>query len=113
MDGDGKEVEYGDGGHWNHDQLRLRLLCDMVAEDQDASTRWPVTCGLFGVLGEALWDVLESMDERLGGGGRSESEQTDEDAEWAGRVLAAVRMHMTSEGLETETPEEDKFDEGS
>lgn len=103
---DEKEVEYEEGGHWNHDQLRLRLICDEVAEDDDAACLWPITCGLFGALGEAMWEALEEMDGGLGKERVSPAEAEEQDRQLATKIFEIARAHLRSEGLETEDGEE-------
>lgn len=54
--------QYGKGGHFDYDHLRLRMIMDKITEDPDVRERWPMTARLLERLGEAVFDVVDSMD---------------------------------------------------
>lgn len=55
------------GGHWNHCGGRIARDMERISNDEDARTYWPVTCALFGAIGEALREAEHQMDWALSG----------------------------------------------
>jgi hypothetical protein len=55
------------GGHWDHQQHRVRDCLDDVTRDPEVRKRWPRSARVLADLSDALADVLHDMDWDLSG----------------------------------------------
>lgn len=51
----------------DNDHLRLKMIFDSVADDEEMRARWPWTTRLLERLGEAVFHVIDEMDLTLSG----------------------------------------------
>ena len=87
------------GGHWNYSGYRIQDELRIIAEDEQAGSRWPRLMAAFRYLGDALYNLEREMDYDLSSDSHIDDDRVfEEQALWQlGACVNKAQYEQTSD----------------